>query len=99
LVLYLKESTVLQRLLAQPTSLRMTPANIDQFSALLPGSVKSLFNGQHWLIRSLSSNGKVVMLVFADQSGGPLSEISVQAFGKTCQCIERALTSFSGRKA
>jgi hypothetical protein len=99
LVLYLKESTVLQRLLAQPTSLRMTPANIDQFSALLPGSVKGLFNGQHWLIRSLSSNGKVVMLVFADQSGGPLSEISVQAFGKTCQCIERALTSFSGRKA
>jgi hypothetical protein len=98
-VLYIKESTVLQRLLAQPTQLRMTPANIDQFSALLPGSIKGLFNGQHWLIRSLSSNGKVVMLVFADQGGGPLSEISVQAFGKTCQCIERAMTSFSSRKA
>ncbi|OCR24335.1 histidine kinase [Pseudomonas syringae] len=98
-VLYIKESTVLQRLLAQPTQLRMTPANIDQFSALLPGSIRGLFKGKHWLIRSLSSNGKVVMLVFADQGGGPLSEISVQAFGKTCQCIERAMTSFSGRKA
>jgi hypothetical protein len=97
-VLYIKESTVLQRLLAQPTQLRMTPANIDQFSALLPGSIRGLFKGQHWLIRSIGSNGKVVMLVFADQGGGPLSEISVQAFGKTCQCIERAMTSFSGRK-
>lgn len=99
IVLHVKDSTVLQRLLAQPTQLRMTPANIDQFSALLPDSIRSLFRGQHWLIRSLSSNGKVVMLVFADQGGGPFSEISVQAFGKTCQCIERAMTSFSGRKA
>jgi hypothetical protein len=99
MVLYINESTVLQRLLAQPTQLRMTPANIGQFAALLPGSIKGLFAGQHWLIRSLSSNGKVVMLVIADQGGGPFAEISVQAFGKTCQCIERALASFSGRKA
>ncbi len=99
LVLSIPESTVLQRLLAQPTQLRMTPANIEQFSALLPGKLKGVFPGKHWLIRSLSSHGKVVMLVVADQSGGQFSEISVQAFGKTCQCIERALTSFSGRKA
>ena len=99
LTLSIKESTVLQRLLAQPTQLRMTPTNIEQFSALLPGNLKALFPGKHWLIRSLSSNSKVVMLVVADQGGGPLSETSVQAFGKTCQCIERALTSFSGRKA
>lgn len=99
LALSIKESTVLQRLLAQPTQLRMTPANIEQFSALLPGNLRALFPSKHWLIRSLSSNGKVVMLVVADQGGGQFSEISVQAFGKTCQCIERALTSFSGRKA
>jgi hypothetical protein len=77
----------------------MTPANIEQFSALLPGNLRASFPGKHWLIRSLSSNNKVVMLVIADQGGGQFSEISVQAFGKTCQCIERALTSFSGRKA
>lgn len=99
LALSIKESTVLQRLLAQPTQLRMTPANIDQFSALLPGNLRALFPGKHWLIRSLSSNNKVLMLVVADQGGGQFSETSVQAFGKTCQCIERALTSFSSRKA
>ncbi len=90
---------MLQRLLAQPTQLRMTPTNIEQFSALLPGHLKALFPGKHWLIRSLSSNGRVLMLVIADQGGGQFSETSVQAFGKTCQCIERALTTFSGRKA
>jgi hypothetical protein len=85
--------------LAQPTQVRLTPANNAQFSALLPPQLKSLFTGEHLLLRSLSSNGKVLMLVFADQGGGPFSEISVQAFGKTAQCIERALTSFSHRKA
>jgi hypothetical protein len=99
LQLFIKESTVLQRLLAQPTQLRLTPANHAQFSALLPAPVKALFSGQHTLIRSLSSNGKVLMLVIADQGGGALSEISVQAFGKTAQCIERALGIFSHRKA
>ncbi|EPN57801.1 hypothetical protein A244_11480 [Pseudomonas syringae pv. actinidiae ICMP 18807] len=97
--LFTKESTVLQRLLTQPTQLRMTPANIAQFSALLPAPLKTLFSGQHWLIRSLSNNGKVMLLVVADQGGGALSEISVQAFGKTAQCIERALGIFSHRKA
>jgi HDOD domain len=99
LTLNIAASTVLQRLLAQPTQLRLTPANNAQFSALLPPQLKGLFTGEHLLLRSLSSNGKVVMLVFADQGGGPFSEISVQAFGKTAQCIERALGSFSNRKA
>lgn len=98
LTLHISESTVLQRLMAQPTQLRLTPANNAQFSALLPSQLKGLFTGEHLLLRSLSSNGRVVMLVFADQGGGPFSEISVQAFGKTAQCIERALSSFSNRK-
>jgi hypothetical protein len=97
LTLNIASSTVLQRLLAQPTQLRLTPANTAQFSALLPGQLKALFTGEHLLLRSLSSNDRVVMLVFADQGGGPFSEISVQAFGKTAQCIERALGSFSNR--
>jgi hypothetical protein len=99
LILNIASSTVLQRLLAQPTQLRLTPANTAQFAALLPRQLKALFTGEHLLLRSLSSNDRVVMLVFADQGGGPFSEISVQAFGKTAQCIERALGSFSNRKA
>ncbi|KQQ54841.1 histidine kinase [Pseudomonas sp. Leaf127] len=90
----LKDSKVLERLLGQPTQLRLTPANHAQFAALLPPVFKTLFKGQHLLIRSLSRNGKVLMLAIADQGGSPLSDIAVQAFGKTAQCIERALANF-----
>lgn len=95
--LLISQSNVLQRLLAQPAQIRLTPANNAKFSALLPANLRGLFKGEHLLMRSLASNGRVVMLLVADQGGGPLSEISVQAFGKTAQCIERALTSFSNR--
>ncbi|MGQ7959642.1 HDOD domain-containing protein [Pseudomonas sp. SP16.1] len=91
------QSQVLRRLLAEPGQLRLSPANIAQFSALLPGSLKALFPGEHLLLRSLASNGRVVMLLVADQAGQPLDERSLQAFGKTVQCIERALTSFARR--
>jgi hypothetical protein len=37
------------------------------------------------------------MLIFADQGGRPLSDASVQGFGKTVQCLERALVSFANR--
>ncbi|MGO4308857.1 HDOD domain-containing protein [Pseudomonas sp. KB_15] len=91
------QSSVLQRLLAQQAQVRLTPANNAQFSALLPNSLRSLFSGEHLLLRSLVNNGRVIMIVVADQGGGPFSEISVQAFGKTAQCIEKALHSFSHR--
>ena len=94
-----EQSKLLQRLLSQSAQLRLTPQNHAQFSALLPASLRSLFRGEHLLLRSLSSNGKVIMLLMADQGGGPFSEIGVQAFGKTAQCIERALTTFSNRGA
>ena len=97
LVVPLAQSKLLQRLLTQSAQLRLTPDNYAQFGALLPGTLRVLFRDQHLLLRSLSSNGKVVMVVLADQGGGPFSEISVQAFGKTAQCIERALTAFSNR--
>ena len=99
LVIPVAQSKLLQRLLSQSAQLRLTPDNYAQFGALLPGSLRVLFRGEHLLLRSLSSNGKVVMLVLADQGGGPFSEISVQAFGKTAQCVERALTAFSNRSA
>jgi hypothetical protein len=95
--LQISQSTVLQRLLTQPAQVRLTPANNAQFSAHLPNSLRSQFGGEHLLLRSLSSNGRVVMLVVADQGGGPFSEITVQAFGKTAQCIEKALNSFTNR--
>lgn len=90
-------SQVLKRLLAQPGQLRLSPENIAQFSALVPGTLKALFPGEHMLLRSLASNGKVVMLLVVDQQGAPLSEPCVQAFGKISQCIERALASFAKR--
>ncbi|PTQ68729.1 HDOD domain-containing protein [Pseudomonas sp. GV071] len=90
-------SQVLKRLLAQPGQLRLSPENIAQFSALMPGTLKALFPGEHMLIRSLANNGKVVMLLVVDQQGTPLSDPCVQAFGKISQCIERALASFAKR--
>ena len=94
-----KDSTVLQRLVTQATQLRLTVSNNAQFSALLPASLRAFFPGENLLIRSLASNDRVVMLVVADQGGGLLSEMTVQAFGKTGQCIEKALSSFSHRNA
>lgn len=91
------QSKVLQRLLAQPAQLRLTPANHAQFSALLPAQLRALFGGEHLLLRSLANNGRVIMVIVADQGGGPLADISAQAFGKTAQCIEKALHSFSAR--
>ncbi|MGC1331122.1 HDOD domain-containing protein [Pseudomonas sp.] len=97
--LLISQSTVLQRLLGKAAHIRLTPQNNAQFSALIPSSLRGLFKGDNLLLRSLASNDRVVMLVAADQGGGPFSEISVQAFGKTAQCIERALTTFSKRGA
>ncbi|WP_442969190.1 HDOD domain-containing protein [Pseudomonas sp. Q1-7] len=91
------QSQVLQRLLAQPGQLRLGPDNMAQFSALLPGQLKSLFPGHHLMLRSIALNGRVAMLVVADQDGAPFAEISLRAFAKTAQCIERALASFARR--
>lgn len=91
------QSNVLQRLLSQQAQVRITPANNAQFSAMLPSHLRSQFRGEHLLLRSLVNNGRVIMVVVADQGGGPFSEITVQAFGKTAQCIEKALHSFSQR--
>ncbi|TIR87471.1 MAG: HDOD domain-containing protein [Mesorhizobium sp.] len=93
----INQSKVLQRLLAQQAQVRLNPDNNAQFSALLPPVLRSLFKGEHLLLRSLTCNGKVIMLVVVDQGGGPFSDVTVQAFGKTAQCIERALHTFTNR--
>ncbi|MES2821378.1 MAG: HDOD domain-containing protein [Pseudomonadota bacterium] len=91
------QSQVLRHLLKQPTQLRLSPANFAQYSALLPGTLKALFPGEHLLLRSLASQERVVMLLIVDQGGAPLSEVNLQLFAKTVQCIERALTGFGKR--
>ncbi|MFB4391589.1 MULTISPECIES: HDOD domain-containing protein [unclassified Pseudomonas] len=99
LVLPLAESKLLQRLVSKTGQLRLTPENHAQFAALLPAPLRTLFNGEHLLMRSLAVGEQVLMLAIADQDGRPLADVSVQGFGKTAQCIERALATFANRNA
>lgn len=99
LVLPLAQSKLLQRLMGQAAQLRLTPENHAQYSALLPSSLRALLPSEHLLLRSLAVNGQAVMLMIADQGGRPMVDVSVQAFGKTAQCTERALSAFANRNA
>lgn len=99
LVLPVEQSKLLQRLLSKPAQLRLTPDNHAQFSPLLPPGLRALFRSDQLLLRSLSCNERVVMLLVADQGGKPLADISLQDFARTAQCIERALAAFSHRSA
>lgn len=91
-------SPLLRRLLDKPAQLRLSPANMAQYSALLPGPLKALFPSEHLLLRSLAHHGRVVMLLVADREGLALDDFHVQAFDKTALCIERALAHFISRK-
>lgn len=97
LTLIPEQSQIVRRLLEKPAQLRLQPANMAQFSALLPGSLKALFSGEHLLLRSLGIDGRVLMLVVSDQNGAHFSDTTLQTFAKTTQCIERALATFSRR--
>ena len=97
LTLIPEQSQIVRRLLEKPAQLRLQPANMAQFSALLPGSLKALFSGEHLLLRSLGIDGRVLMLVVSDKNGAPFSDTTLQTFAKTTQCIERALATFSRR--
>jgi hypothetical protein len=97
LTLTVDHSTLMQHLTRQAGQIRIGPDNHDLYWPKLPASLRTLFRGDHLLVRSLTCNGRVMMVVLADQGGGPFSDISVQAFGKTVQCIERALSTFSNR--
>ena len=91
------QSQVIRRLLSQAGLLRLSPANYPQFAPLLPAGLKALFEGEHLVLRSIGVNGRVALMIVADQAGGPLSDNSVQILGKTAQCIERALAQFASR--
>jgi hypothetical protein len=97
LTLIPEQSQIVRRLLEKPAQLRLQPANMAQFSPLLPGSLKALFSGEHLLLRSLGIDGRVLMLLVSDQNGAPFSDTTLQTFAKTTQCIERALATFSRR--
>lgn len=98
LTLTLEKSKVLQRMMEKPLLLRLTPDNIARFSALLPGDLKALFPSEHLLLRSVALEGRVVVLVVADQDGAVFNETSVETFSKTIQYVERALLAFSKRR-
>ncbi|MDZ5604257.1 HDOD domain-containing protein [Pseudomonas sp. RP23018S] len=93
------DNRLLARLTSQAGQLRLTPENHRQYAPLIPAPLRPFLRSEHLLMRSLAVNGHVAMLVLADQSARPLSEVSVQAFAKTVQCIERALATFSHRSA
>ncbi|MFX3756333.1 hypothetical protein ACJBQH_10435, partial [Streptococcus suis] len=76
----------------------LTPENMAQFSARLPGALKELFAGEHFLLRSLGANGRVVMIAVSDCGGAELDESRLQLFAKTSQCIERAISNFANRR-
>ncbi|PWU30627.1 histidine kinase [Pseudomonas sp. RW407] len=92
-------SQLLRRLLERPARLHLTPANMAEYSALLPGRLKAALPGNHLLLRSLARGQRVVMLVVADRHGQPIGSVQGQAFDKTCQCIERALQQFGAAPA
>lgn len=92
------KSKVLQRMMEKPLQLHLTPENMARFSALLPGSLKALFPGEELLLRSVALDGRVVLLVVADQDGALFNETCVETFGKTIQYLERALLAFSKRR-
>jgi hypothetical protein len=91
------QSQVLRQLLRKPAQLRLTPTNMAQYSALLPGSLKSLFPSEQLILRSIANQERVAVVLVADQSGATFSEVSLQALNKTVVCIERGLASFSKR--
>ncbi|SNS32421.1 HDOD domain-containing protein [Pseudomonas segetis] len=92
-----QHSQVIRTLLSKPGQLRLTPENMAQFSARLPGALKELFTGEHWLLRSLGANGRVVMIAITDCGGAAFDESRLQLFAKTSQCIERAISNFANR--
>ena len=97
LVLDPHQSQVLHKLLEKPALLRIRPDNAAQFSAQLPDVLQRLFPSAHLLLRSLGHGDRVLMLLVADQNDSEFNETSLQAFGKTVQCIEHALVTFSKR--
>ncbi|TBV03577.1 HDOD domain-containing protein [Stutzerimonas kirkiae] len=87
------QSPILRKLLEKPLKLRIDAKNSAQYSALLPGKLKALFNSDHLFMRSLGSN--VSLLIITDQNGLPFSDARLQLCEKTLQCIDRAVANFS----
>nr|WP_294976213.1 HDOD domain-containing protein [uncultured Pseudomonas sp.] len=88
-------SALLRKLMQQPAQLRLSPANMADFSAVLPGALKALLPSEHLLLRSLGNGSRVIMLLAADRNGQPLGDLHAQAFGRTAQCIEQAVRQMS----
>lgn len=98
LQLTVESSQLLRKLLQKPARLQLTPTNLADYAAVMPGRLKEALPSQHLLLRSLGSNERVLMLVVADRLNHPIGETQAQAFEKTCLCIERGLRNFAGKR-
>lgn len=94
-----RNSQVLRKLLEQPTQLQLTPDNWARYSAFLPGELKTLFGGEHLILRSFAAGERVVLLaVIACHDTAP-NAMALQILAKTNPCIGQALSCFARRKS
>lgn len=88
---------LLRQLLTQPQRLLLS-SNHHQIQPELPPEISTQLCQENGLIHSIANQGRVVILVFADQGDAPLHPTTLQAVDKTVLCIERALDYFARRK-
>ena len=60
----------------------------------LPDAIKNLLCREHGVIYSLACNGRVMLLILADQGDNAMHPTTLMAVDKTIACITRALEQF-----
>lgn len=64
----------------------------------LPDAIKNLLCREYGIIHSVACNGRVMLLILADQGDNAMHPTAVMAVDKTIACISRALENFISRK-
>ena len=64
----------------------------------LPESLTNLLCQEYGLIHSVTCNGRVMLLILADQGNNAMHPTTVMAVDKTIACISKALDNFVNRK-
>lgn len=85
-------------LLTESTCLLINKDNAKQMNPHLPAELTAIFSRSQWALASLSNSHRQVMLIAADQATAVMHPVTLQAFKKTLEHIERALVLFSSRK-
>ena len=95
---YIADNLHTHALLKQSSCLLITKNNTSEVLPHLPAEFAAVFKRTHWALASLSNGKRQVMLIAADQATAALHPVTLQAFHKTLEHIERALVLFSSRK-